>query len=195
MWLAQKELEEWWIWSYNTESWVYRAVEKGHWKKVIPSCMFDLTLTPLCTTSRGYILSYIWLGPAAMAAHIHPSWTSQRTVYTSRTCKCYTFSNWKVLKVHAAGRMLGASVQGQDSLPSLGRTKSCKGEDLAKGKGKLPFLLDFHCQQKKGEISTSFQLADKGWNVPGRELCSWRRINFVVCCQFSPCPQVPHRNA
>lgn len=150
---------------------------------------------PLCTTSGGYILSYIWLGPAAVAACKHPSWTSQRTVYASGTCKCYIFSNWKVLKVHAAGRMLGVSVQGQDSPPSLGRTKSSKGEDLAKGKEKLPFLLDFHCQQKKGGISISFQLADKGWNVPGRELCSSRRINFVVCCQFSPCPQVPHGNA
>lgn len=38
------QLEERWIHPYNTESWVYRAVEKGHTRKVIPRCMFDLTL-------------------------------------------------------------------------------------------------------------------------------------------------------
>lgn len=114
--------------------------------------------TPLCTTRGGCILSYIWLGPAAETAHTHPSWTSQRMVSASRTCKCYIFSDWKALKLHAAGRMLGVSAHSQDSPPSLGGTESCKGEALAKRKGNisLPSGLSL---PKKGNIN----IVSDGW--------------------------------
>ena len=44
--------------------------------------------------------------------------------------------------------------------PHLGGQNHAKGRILQKEREN--FLLDFHCQQKKGEISISFQPADKG---------------------------------